>query len=126
MKAGIIQQKIVECGNIARELKTHICLVAQLRRMGKDREKVDPREMLKESGGFEERADLLFMVSRPAYYKKEEIEDNCIHIRILKQRDGPDRTLELGFSSETLLITDRVQEENQEDGLGMFGGGTRE
>lgn len=101
-QAQVLQQKVDETARIARELGVHICLVVQQRR-GDD----DPMEKLKGSGGFEERADLLFLIDRPAYRDKD-MQDNVMEVTILKQRDGERNVVcKLGFTPKFIKLQDR-------------------
>lgn len=114
-KAGMIAQKMIEAGNLARELQIHICCVVQLRRLGKDRGKIDRQELYKESGAYEERCDLMFQVERPAYYKPD-ILDNTMQIYIGKQRMGERaRTVDLLWERECMRISDIAPPDAEED-----------
>lgn len=122
-KAGLISKKILEAANYARIYNIHYCLVVQLRRSGKDRDKIDSNELWKESGSYEERADLAFQVSRPGYYKPDEIEDNRIFIMIAKQRDGIGRKIiELEWDSNCFLISDLNRSDVSDYGEESFPG----
>ena len=108
-QANKITKKVIEAANMAMEMDVHICLVVQQRRMGnvsgKQREEYDKREGLKGSGGYEERADTIFYVERPAYFDKEQ-EDSLINVAIIKQRDGATPMVQLTFNSECIKIQD--------------------
>jgi replicative DNA helicase len=119
-KAGLIAQKMVEVGNMARRIQTHICCVVQLKRMGKDRGKIDRQELYAESGAYEQRCDLMFQVERPAKYKPDELVDNSIEIYIGKQRMGTAaRTVKLLWEPECMRISDEAPPSAaEEDELG--------
>lgn len=121
-----IEKKIMEAAEMAVKYNVNVCLVVQFSRHGKDREKVDHREKFKGSGGYEERADLAFEIERPAHYNPNEIEDNRMTVRILKQREGPTPTLALGFDAPVMKIYDlndpMLRSDKDEDALKRFGG----
>ena len=121
-----IERKIMEATEIGVKHDINMCLVVQFSRHGKDREKVDHREKFKGSGGYEERADLAFEIERPAHYNPDEIEDNRMTVRILKQREGATPTVVLGFDAPVMKIYDlndpTLRSDKEEDTLDGFGG----
>jgi hypothetical protein len=110
---GVIQKKIDYMGDAARDFNIHISLIAQLRRLGKDRANLDIREMIKGSGGYEERSDLVFQVERLHYYKPDVYENTSMDIHCLKQRDGDMFSETLGWTPETVTLFDPKEEEKQ-------------
>jgi replicative DNA helicase len=109
--ARTYEQKLNECQVIARELGVNLCLVAQINREASKRKDYKRPKMsdLKNSGAFEEVADLILGIHRPHYhpessdpshnlhYNEEgEVEDyvdlslekNIAEVIIMKQRMG--------------------------------------
>lgn len=121
-KPAKIEQKVMESAEMAAKHDIHVCLVIQQTRYGKDKDKIDHQEKFKGSGSYEERADLAFEIDRPAYGKPDEIEDNRMTVRILKQREGPTPSCELGFEKTTLRLFDPQSGDQQEGVLKGFGG----
>jgi replicative DNA helicase len=118
-QASLIKKKVLECADMAESYGIHFCLVCQLKRLGKDRDKLDMREMIQGSGSYEQRADLIMMINRPAYYHPTEIEDNTITVTVLKQRDGPPAICHFGFDKNSLKIFTQTEEVSDE-AEGMF------
>ena len=114
-KAQKIEQKLYEALDLSRELGIHFCLVVQLRRTGKDRGKIDPRELFKHSGGYEQAAFLAMQVERPAYYKPE-LEDNFMQVYIVKQKDGSTPFLKLDWDPVSLALSDSGEGKTDDDG----------
>jgi len=118
------QQEISEIARglkgLARELKVPVIALSQLSRAPEKRE--DKRPMLsdlRESGSIEAEADLVAMLFREDYYKREEIDDTeavrgksgdgfdpekrhleTTEIIIAKHRNGPTGTVKVGFVKE--------------------------
>jgi len=113
-RAAVISQKMMELRTIARRLSIHFCLVVQLRRMGRDWGKIDRQEFYKDSGGYEENADLMFQLDRPGYWDPENVEDNVLQVFIGKQRQGTrGMIVPLVWDVSTLSVKDEVGEENK-------------
>lgn len=122
-QAAVIQRKMNEVGQLAKILDIHISLVVQIKRIGAgtgvSTGKIDFLELLKGSGGQEERADLVLMPFRPAYYKPDEYEDNRMYVMCLKQRDGERQfTVPLKYEKEHLRIEELPPEEASRDKKG--------
>jgi len=103
-------QQITKCigylDNLAKIYNVHMCLLVQLRRdVEKRADKRPTLADLKESGSFEEEAWTIFSTYREALYNNV-LQDNKIEISILKQRQGPAKSIELNWDSETLLISE--------------------
>lgn len=85
----ILSRQLKQVQMIAKESNTHICLLAQIRRFDSKQQK-DRRptlEMLKNSGSYEEVADLILFLHREKYYNPN-LEDDIMEIIIGKQRLG--------------------------------------
>jgi len=89
--ANVYERKLNEVQLMARQLGVHFVLVAQISRKaesGKDPEKYRPGlSSIKNSGAFEEVADLVLFLFRPRYYQKDLPED-VLEVHIAKQRMG--------------------------------------
>ena len=111
-QAAVMQEKINQAANMAKEFQVHFCLIVQLKRnnnqKGHKREDLDMREQLKGTGGYEERGDLILMVERPSYYDKE-LDDTIMNVTILKQRDGATPKIQMSFDKHSLQITDDLE-----------------
>jgi len=92
MAAISYETSLREAKLYARELNVHFVLVAQINRrveqqsrsLWKYRPNLDD---LKHSGGWEEVADIVFLLFRAKYYNKE-LEDDILEINVAKQREG--------------------------------------
>jgi len=79
---------------IAQDYNVHICIVHQIKRAVVERKDRRPRlDDLKNSGGYEEAADLILLIHREYYYKRQSGElddddDDIMEIWISKQRRG--------------------------------------
>jgi len=96
---------------IARELGVHFVLVAQIRRdaeggrksIWKNRPSLND---IKNSGAWEEVADLVLFLFRAKYYNPE-LEDDVLEMHVAKQRDGLANVTEyFRFSAEYSMILD--------------------
>jgi replicative DNA helicase len=84
----ILSNQLKQIQSIAKESNTHICLLAQIRRFDpKSKEKRPTLEMLKNSGSYEEVADLILLLHREFYYKPE-LGQDVLEVIIAKQRLG--------------------------------------
>ena len=108
-KAQVISAKLIDIDNLATELNVHMCLLVQIRRMGDAGKKgeIDILEYLKESGGYEERAQLIFHISRPSY-NNPDLEDNSMTVTIAKQKDGARFKTSLFFDPNCLRLEDDI------------------
>ncbi len=94
---------------LAKELNVPIFVISQLsRELEKGRRNKRPQlSDLRESGSIEQDADVVLMIYRQAYYdiqdpkKRNEELDNTSEIFIAKNRNGPQRHVELLFMPET-------------------------
>lgn len=112
------KDQVSELGRISRDLKllamdlgiTNICL-SQLNRRAEERD--DKRPVLADlraSGNLEEDADVVVGLYREEMYKQNSPEANKIEFIILKQRNGPLKTLRFDFKGSYLQIIDRADE----------------
>ncbi len=100
MKIGNREQEIAEISRtlkaIAKDLKVPVIALSQLNRGPEQREDKKPNiGDLRESGGLEQDADVVILMSR-AYDKETKQEDkNRVIVNVAKQRNGPTGELEL-------------------------------
>ena len=114
-KAQAITKALGMLSNLAKEAEVHICALAQLNREVERRKIKRPMMSdLKDSGGFEEYADLIMGLYREGFYN-EEIYDDEIEVIIMKQRDGAKATVKMNWFKETITIADRDDEEEIEN-----------
>lgn len=95
--------------DIAKEYNIAVMLLSQLSRGVEQRP--DKRPMmsdLRDSGGIEQISDVIAMLYRDSYYKKdgEKPVDDIIEFQIVKNRDGGTGTTELLFIPETNQVLD--------------------
>jgi replicative DNA helicase len=102
-KAENRQQEISEISSslksLAKELNIPVIAVSQLSRATEQRADKRPQLAdLRESGSIEQDADLVLLLYREEFYKKEEIENKGVaELIIAKQRNGPTGTIKLTF-----------------------------
>ncbi len=102
---------------LARELNVPVIVLSQLNRSPEGREGHKPRMSdLRESGSIEQDADVVMLLHREDYYRKND-EDyqptNTAELIIAKQRNGPTGTVELVFREKVTRFENasRVQEQ---------------
>lgn len=105
-----------EIQRYARELGVHIVCVVQIGRKAEARNDKRPvMSDLKDSGAFEEIADLILLFYREAYYLTKDVADDfstdIMEIIIAKQRQGATGTVKAVFKGETT----KIKKANQED-----------
>lgn len=108
-----IAKKLGEIERIAEEEQIHVCLLVQINRGPENRSDKRPTlGDLRESGHFEQDADLILMLYREGYYNRD-LNDNVLDIEIAKQRDGVKGTIYqfLITHKQTLLITPMGEKE---------------
>lgn len=98
------------------ELNIPIVLLSQLRRLDPERKKNNPRpsmDDIRNSGSVEEDANVVCLLHRPEYYKREQQIDllsnqveNDAEIIVSKNRGGPCGTLKVKFSSYCMSFED--------------------
>jgi replicative DNA helicase len=112
------QQEVSEMSRyikaMARELDIPVIVLSQLNRAPEGREDHRPRMSdLRESGSIEQDADVVMLLHREDYYRKDDEEkDSTAELIIAKQRNGPTGVVRLSFSSQHTRFNDlaRVQE----------------
>ena len=91
--------------SLARELDLPVVVLSQLNRSPEGREGHKPRMSdLRESGSIEQDADVVMLLHRDDYYKREEADfepTNTAELIIAKQRNGPTGTVKLTFMEKT-------------------------
>jgi len=91
--------------SLARELDLPVVVMSQLNRSPEGREGHKPRMSdLRESGSIEQDADVVMLLHRDDYYKREEADfepTNTAELIIAKQRNGPTGTVKLTFMEKT-------------------------
>lgn len=94
--ANVYERKLNEVQRMARDLGVHFVLVAQISRKaesGKNPDTYRPTlTSIKNSGAWEEVADLVLFLFRPRYYKKD-LETDELEVCIAKQRMGEQNVL---------------------------------
>jgi len=97
---------------MARDLKVPVLALAQLNRKAEDR--TDHRPMLsdlRESGAIEQDADLVMMLFRDEYYKREESEKaGLADIIVAKNRNGATGDVTLRYTKELMRFENAVTE----------------
>ncbi|MBQ3666925.1 MAG: DnaB-like helicase C-terminal domain-containing protein, partial [Elusimicrobiaceae bacterium] len=116
------QQEVSEISrllkDLARTLDVPVLALSQLSRKNEDKSRVDNKPMLsdlRESGSIEQDADVVALIHREAYYKRddEQLKRKATLI-IAKQRNGPVGDIDLAFFGEFALFTNPAPE-NVED-----------
>lgn len=104
------QQQISEISraikHVARDLRVPVIALSQLNRASESRDGHRPRMSdLRESGSIEQDADVIMLLHREDYYKKQAdpdyVPDNIAEVIVAKQRNGPTGTVRLYFESKT-------------------------
>lgn len=89
---------------MARELKVPVVALAQLNRMVESRDGNRPRlSDIKESGGVEEAADVVMLLWREGYYKRDRVElAKVAELIVAKNRNGPTGAIPLVWEYECM------------------------
>jgi replicative DNA helicase len=96
----------------ARDLNVPVIAVSQLSRAVESREGHKPRlSDLRESGAIEQDADLVVLLYREEYYKREDPDvRGKAEVIVAKQRNGPTGTIQLAFIGNMLRFEDLATE----------------
>ncbi|MDR0292480.1 MAG: replicative DNA helicase [Elusimicrobium sp.] len=113
------QQEVSEISRmlkeLARNLNIPVVALSQLSRKNEDRGRTDNKPQLsdlRESGSLEQDADVVALIHREAYYKRDdESLQNKATLIIAKQRNGPVGDIDLHFISQYTLFTNPTVEE---------------
>ena len=122
------QQEVAEISRglkqLARDLELPVVALSQLSRKTEEKGRSDMRPQLsdlRESGALEQDADLVAMIYREGYYKREDQElQNKAELIIAKQRNGPTGTIHLHFELK-LTRFDNATEASEPQGTGGAG-----
>ena len=112
------QQEVSEISrmlkDLARTLDVPVLALSQLSRKNEDKGRTDNKPQLsdlRESGSIEQDADVVALIHRPWYYKREdESLKNKATLIIAKQRNGPVGDIDLRFLGEFALFTNPAPE----------------
>ena len=112
------QQEVSEISrllkDLARTLDVPVLALSQLSRKNEDKTRTDNKPMLsdlRESGSIEQDADVVALIHREAYYKRDdETLKRKATLIIAKQRNGPVGDIDLAFFGEFALFTNPVPE----------------
>ena len=116
------QQEVSEISrmlkDLARTLNVPVLALSQLSRKNEDKSRADNKPMLsdlRESGSIEQDADVVALIHRDAYYKRDD--DNLKRkatLILAKQRNGPVGDIDLAFFAEFALFTNPAPEQVEE------------
>lgn len=112
------QQEVSEISrmlkDLARTLNVPVLALSQLSRKNEDKSRTDNKPQLsdlRESGSIEQDADVVALIHREAYYKRDdESLKNKATLIIAKQRNGPVGDIDLAFFGEYALFTNPAPE----------------
>ena len=112
------QQEVSEISrmlkDLARTLNVPVLALSQLSRKNEDKSRQDNKPQLsdlRESGSIEQDADVVALIHREAYYKRDdETLKNKATLIIAKQRNGPVGDIDLAFFGEYALFTNPAPE----------------
>jgi len=101
LKPSLVTDSLRRLKKLAKRRKFCAVVVHQIRRLdkriGKKSTNLRPQlHELKNSGGYEEVADLVLLIHREKYYDPEAAEDDILEVEIAKQRRGPQKVV-VGF-----------------------------
>ena len=113
------QQEVSEISrmlkDLARTLNVPVLALSQLSRKNEDKSRTDNKPQLsdlRESGSIEQDADVVALIHRDAYYKRDdESIKNKATLIIAKQRNGPVGDIDLAFFGEYALFTNPAPEQ---------------
>lgn len=121
------QQEVSEISrllkDLARTLDVPVLALSQLSRKTEDKTRVDNKPMLsdlRESGSIEQDADVVALIHRESYYKRddEQLKRKATLI-IAKQRNGPVGDIDLAFFGEFALFTNPAPESVEDTQLSV-------
>ncbi len=96
-----LSQAVKGLKRIAKDLRVPVILISQLsRELEKRRDKRPRPSDLRESGTFEEVADMILFVYRDEHYSQTEENTGIAEIIVAKNRNGPTATVNLAFLRE--------------------------
>ncbi len=112
------QQEVSEISRmlkeLARSLEVPVLALSQLSRKNEDKSREDKRPLLsdlRESGSIEQDADVVALLHRDEYYKRDDERfKGKATLIIAKQRNGPVGDIDLNFISQYTLFTNPVAE----------------
>ena len=116
------QQEVSEISrllkDLARTLDVPVLALSQLSRKNEDKSRTDNKPMLsdlRESGSIEQDADVVALIHRESYYKRDdETLKRKATLIIAKQRNGPVGDIDLAFFGEFALFTNPAPEQTEE------------
>ena len=116
------QQEVSEISrmlkDLARTLDVPVLALSQLSRKNEDKTRTDNKPMLsdlRESGSIEQDADVVALIHREAYYKRDdETLKRKATLIIAKQRNGPVGDIDLAFFGEFALFTNPAPETTED------------
>lgn len=112
------QQEVSEISRmlkeLARTLNVPVLALSQLSRKNEDKSRKDNKPILsdlRESGSIEQDADLVALLHREEYYKRDDINvQGKATLIIAKQRNGPVGDIDLNYKKECTLFTNPAYE----------------
>lgn len=112
------QQEVAEISrllkDLARTLNVPVLALAQLNRKNEDNARADKKPQLsdlRDSGSIEQDADVVALIHREGYYKRNDpTVQNKATLIIAKQRNGPVGEIDLAFYGEFALFADPAPE----------------
>ncbi len=112
------QQEVSEISRmlkaLARDLKVPVMALSQLNRNSESKGRTDNKPQLsdlRESGSIEQDADVVALIHREGYYKRDdEALKRSANLIIAKQRNGPVGTIDLQWIGEYTLFTNPMPE----------------
>ncbi|MBR4682102.1 MAG: replicative DNA helicase [Elusimicrobiaceae bacterium] len=113
------QQEVSEISrllkDLARTLNVPVLALSQLSRKNEDKSRTDNKPLLsdlRESGSIEQDADVVALIHRPWYYKRDDMSlENKATLIIAKQRNGPVGEIDLAFFGKYALFTNPAPEQ---------------
>lgn len=99
---------------VARDLDIPIVLLAQLNRAAEtdSGDKRPSMRHLRQSGAIEQDADLVLLLHRPGYYKRDDSEiQTQAELIVAKQRNGPTGIVDLVWDAETATFKNKAAEQ---------------